>query len=179
MVGDSLNITAKSNDKDATIEIVGNENLQQGENVITILVKNEETEENATYQIIVDYNVTVEEVIQSSWLKPSTWGKEEKIKLLIILVLIILIIWAIILKINISKEDKKAKKMDLPGADELDKAIAEHQELSEEPNFEEYPLINEKQDNYTQNYIEEIAKDKFGIQDDNFEERTKRKGRHF
>lgn len=125
-----LEIIAKANNKNATVEIVGNENLQQGENVITILVKGTETNDVATYQITVNKNVTqAEKTEKMSWLKPSTWGKEEIIKMAIILVLIILIICAVILKIKISKEDPKAKKVDLPGAEELDKAITEHQEL--------------------------------------------------
>lgn len=173
MVGNSLNIVAKSNDKDATVEIIGNENLQDGENVITILVKNEETEENATYQIIVNKKVEAEIVEKTSWLKPSTWGKEEKIKILIIIVLIILIISAIILKIKISKEGNKHVAKDLPGADELDRAIAEHQELSEEVNSEA-TIENEE---VRQNYIEEIAMNRFETQD--FGEKPRRKGRHF
>lgn len=160
MVGDSLNITAKANDENATVEIIGNENIQDGENVITILVNNETTKENATYQIIVDKQVELEIVEKTSWLRPSTWGKEEIIKVAIILVLIILIVFAVILKVNLSKESKKRK---LPGAEELDKAITEHQELSEEPN-----------------YIEDIAENRFSeYEEEVVEEKIKRKGRHF
>lgn len=160
MVGDSLNITAKANDENATVEIIGNENFQDGENVITILVNNEITKENATYQIIVDKQVELEIVEKTSWLRPSTWGKEEIIKVAIILVLIILIVFAVILKVNLSKESEKRK---LPGADELDKAMTEHQELSEEPN-----------------YIEDIAGNRFPeYGEEVVEEKTKRKGRHF
>lgn len=169
----SLDITAKANDENATIEIVGNENLKQGENVITILVKNATTEKIATYQIIVNKNVVVEEVTMS-WLKPSTWGKEEIIKIIIIVVLIILIISAIILKINIAKDSAKARKVDLPGAEELDKAIAEHQELVDEPSKMDKNL---EDNSVEQNYIEEIAKDRFAVNE--FEEKTKRRGRHF
>lgn len=178
----SLEITAKANTEDATVEIVGNENLQNGENIITILVENKETEEVATYQIIVNKNVAVEEVAeQKSWLKPSTWGKEEIIKIAIIIVLIILIICAIILKNKISKESPKAKKVDLPGAEELDKAIAEHQELVEEENsVEERIEGNKKEMNYEeQNYIEEIAKNRFGNMENPTDEKPKRRGRHF
>ena len=119
--------------------------------------------------------------MQKSWLKPETWGKEERIKIAIIIVLIILIIWAIILKIKISKESDSKRNVALPGADELDKAIAEHQELSEETNnFEEndteFKYISENQDK--PNYIEEIAKDRFSV-DENLNEKTKRKGRLF
>lgn len=160
MAENSLNITAKTNNEDATVEIIGNENFQDGENVITILVNNETTKENATYQIIVDKQVELEIVEKTSWLKPSTWGKEEIIKVAIILVLIILIVWAIVLKVKLSKENEKTR---LPGAEELDKAMTEHQELSEEPN-----------------YIEDIAGNRFpDYNEETVEEKTKRKGRHF
>lgn len=131
----SLDLEAIATDEDATIEILGNENLQQGENTITILVRNEETDETATYQIIVNKNITAEE--KMSWLKPSTWGREEIIKVAIIAVLVILIIIAIILKIKLAKEKNNDKDIDLPGGDELDKALAEHQELAEADELEE------------------------------------------
>ena len=178
----SLDIQAESNLENSTIEIIGNENLKQGENTITILVTNNETQEVVTYQINVNKNIVQQEqIVQKSWLKPKTWGKEEKIKIAIIIVLIILIIWAIILKIKISKESDLKRNVALPGADELDKAIAEHQELSEETNdFEEndieFKYISENQDK--PNYIEEIAKDRFSV-DENLNEKPKRRGRHF
>lgn len=182
----SLQIIAEANDEDATVEIIGNENFQDGENVITILVKNDKTEEIATYQIIANVSVEVEQV-PMSWLKPSTWGKEEIIKIILIIVLIILIISAILLKINISKKDKKTKKVDLPGADELDKAIAEHQELAEEEaNKEEITEKDEVIERYEAqaNYLEEIAKSR--LEEDNlntvveeFDIKPRRKGKHF
>lgn len=177
----SLEITAKANSEEATVEIIGNENLQNGENTITILVENEETEEVATYQITVNKNVVVvaEIVEKTSWLKPSTWGKEELIKIAIIIVLIILIICAIILKRKISKDSSEAIKVDFPGAEELDKAILEHQELVQEENFMQ-GIIGEKNTHINedeQNYIEEIAMNKFEVED--FDEKPKRKGRHF
>ena len=138
----SLDIEAIATDEDATIEIIGNENLQQGENTITILVRNEETDETATYQIMVNKNVTAEE--EMSWLKPSTWGREEIIKVAIIAVLIILIRIAIILKVKIAKEKKSDEDFDLPGGEELDKALAEHQELEETAEFEKIEMPEER-----------------------------------
>lgn len=138
----SLDIEAIATDEDATIEIIGNENLQLGENTITILVRNEETDETATYQIIVNKNLSAEE--EMSWLKPSTWGREEIIKVAIIAVLIILIIIAIILKVKIAKEKKSDEDFDLPGGDELDKALAEHQELEETAEFEKIEMPEER-----------------------------------
>lgn len=182
-----LEIVAESNVEDAIVEIIGNENLQEGENVITILVTNKETEEVVTYQIEVNKNLSVEEVVQTSWLKPSTWGKEEKIKIAIILVLIILIISAIILKIKMKKENATEGELEFPGADKLDKAITEHQEISEEiaksENINENNqdvAINENtfEGKFQPNYIQDIAKDKFGI-DEEVERKPRKKGRHF
>ena len=182
----SLDIQAESNLENSTVEIIGNENLKQGENTITILVTNNETQEVVTYQVIVNKNIVKQEqIVKKSWLKPETWGKEEKIKIAIIIVLIILIIWAIILKIKISKESDSKRNVALPGADELDKAIAEHQELSEEvnditdnseENNTEFKNIYGNQDNL--NYIEDIAKNRFSV-DENLSEKAKRRGRHF
>ena len=178
----SLDIQVEANEENATVEVIGNENLKQGENTIKVLVTNNETQEVVTYQVIVNKNIVQQEkIVQKSWLKPETWGKEEKIKIAIIIVLIILIIWAIILKIKISKESDSKRNVALPGADELDKAIAEHQELSEETNNleendTEFKYTSENQDK--QNYIEEIAKNRFSI-NDNSDETPKRRGRHF
>lgn len=176
---DSLDIQAKANKENAIVEIIGNENLQQGENIITILVTNTKTEEVVTYQIMINKNLTKGEIVENSWLKPSTWGKEEKNKIVIIVVLIILIISAIILKIKLTKENKKERN--LPGAEELDKAIAEHQELSAENNEQ----ISDKKGIFRyeneQNYIQDIAKNRLGIEDskEDFEEKTRRRGKHF
>ena len=157
----SLEIEAIASDEEATVEIIGNENLQEGENTITILVTNSKTDETATYQIIVNKNLSDEAIAKTSWLKPSTWGQEEKIKILIVVVLIILIICAIILKIKIAKEAKGEEDVEFPGADELDKALAEHQELSGEESEEKIDDgakygMEKKDDNVDRYGMEEI-----------------------
>ena len=105
--------------------------------------------------------------------------QEEIIKIAIIIVLIILIICAIILKRKISKDSTETIKVDFPGAEELDKAILEHQELVQEENFMQ-GIIGEKNTHINEdepNYIEEIAINKFEVED--FDEKPKRRGRHF
>ena len=164
-----LDISTIPTDDDTTVEIAGNEDLKDGENLITIVVANKKTKETATYQITVNKNVEVgtesngsEQVEEFSWLKPSTWGKEDIIKGMIIAVLLLLIIIAIILKVKLSKEKKETKNIDLPGADELDKAIAEHQELSE---------------------LERLEMNIFDTKENNdinsVDNKTKRRGKHF
>lgn len=185
----SLEIKAISNDKDATVEIIGNEDLQQGENIITILVTNSKTDETATYQIIVNKNVA-EAVAKTSWLKPSTWGKEEKMISIIVLVLVLLIIVATIMKIKLAKEDDFDEDIDLPGGEELDKALAEHQELAEEDetNYIE-AIANKRQSDQTMTAKDDVenveetpeVEEKSDIEkaQEYFEEYSKRRGKHF
>ena len=52
-VVNELNITAVANREDATIEILGNNDFKEGENLVTILVKSASEEETASYQIKV------------------------------------------------------------------------------------------------------------------------------
>ena len=57
-----LNITAEANKTDAKIEIIGNENFEEGENDVTILVSSADNKETATYQI----KVTIPSEVASS-----------------------------------------------------------------------------------------------------------------
>ena len=52
----SLNIIANSADENINVEIVGNNNLKPGENIITILVSSDEEDITTVYQIIVNIN---------------------------------------------------------------------------------------------------------------------------
>lgn len=47
----NLQIEAIANDETATVEILGNEDLQDGENIITIIVSSQDGKEKVTYQI--------------------------------------------------------------------------------------------------------------------------------
>ncbi len=49
-----LEIEAEANDETATVEIIGNEDLQEGENIITIMVSSQDDSEKVTYQIKVN-----------------------------------------------------------------------------------------------------------------------------
>lgn len=57
-----LNITAEANKADAKVEIIGNENFEEGENNVTILVSSADNKETATYQI----KVTIPSEVASS-----------------------------------------------------------------------------------------------------------------
>ena len=53
-----LDIEVTANNSEATVEILGNENLQEGENTITIIVTSKDGEEKAIYQIKVNKDLT-------------------------------------------------------------------------------------------------------------------------
>ena len=175
----SLDILAQSNDSKSNVEIIGNENLKQGETTITILVTNPETEEVATYQIIVNKNVTqTSEVVGSvDWLKPSTWGVKEKIIVGIAIALVIIIVVAIIIKIRLSR--KEDEDLDLPGAEELDRALIEHQELAEDTEVKkERSLVEELYENRKQEKFSNESSE-IEMAQEYFENYSKRKGKHF
>ena len=68
------------------------------------------------------------------WLKPKTWGQEQYILVAILGFLILTIIVSIILKIKIKKDEEE---IEFPGAEELDRAMFEHQELSDNGNLDD------------------------------------------
>jgi len=95
---EKLNITALSTHADTNIEITGNENLVEGENVITIIVKIVDKEKGiydkiATYQIVVN-KITAKEVVADN-------SKQDKMEKIIIIstaggaILIIILIFVI------------------------------------------------------------------------------------
>lgn len=69
------------------------------------------------------------------WLKPETWGQEQYILVAVLVFLILTIIVSIILKIKIKKDEEE--EIEFPGAEELDRAMFEHQELSDNGNMDD------------------------------------------
>lgn len=94
----SLEISAKANVEDADIEILGNEELKQGENIITILVKSDDNEEVLTYQIVVTIQEAVEVPAEENQIIPGIDNNDLYlyggigIGVLIVLIIIIVVI---------------------------------------------------------------------------------------
>lgn len=177
----SLDIDAKSTNSNTTVEIIGNKELKIGENIITILVSDSESDEHATYQIIVNKNMSSNEVVgEVNWLQPATWGVKEKRLIGIIAIAALVII--IIVVITIRVRSNRIAYMDFPGTEELDKAIMEHQELSGEgidfekfedtENFGKFEFSkNSEIENLNENVIEQ--KDEYINKEDIIEEVSK------
>ena len=104
----------------------------------------------------------------------------------------ILIVIAIILKVKIAKEKNEEEDLEFPGGEELDKALAEHQVLSENAEMQTDSELEdtEKEDDKTENgfdgtnYIEDIARSKnykIDYQNDKTTDNSssRKKGKHF
>lgn len=109
----SLDIQTEGANHSVSTDIAGNENLKDGENIITIHVYNEETKKNSTYQIIVnkmtasseDLNVTLNNAIKKA-------NKIRYIFLGTVLFIVIASIVFIIVRHNIKKNDDEDKEED-------------------------------------------------------------------
>lgn len=85
-----------------------------------------------------------------NWIKPETWGKEQYILIVILAFLVLTIIVSIILKIKIRKDEEE--EIEFPGAEELDRAMFEHQELSDNENYENMNDENPYNTNFNDEY---------------------------
>lgn len=133
------------------------------------------------------------------WLKPKTWGQEQYILVAILGFLILTIIVSIILKIKIKKDEEE--EIEFPGAEELDRAMFEHQELSDNGNLDDNSYNDDMNDenpystNLNNDYYNDNVSEKndedierkrmleeyFAGQDrkDTKVKRTKTRGKHF
>lgn len=100
-IGDltKLNITAKATDEKYVIETIGNEDLKEGENIITVLVSDDKGDNIATYQITLTKSLVDKEAIARE--EAEAKKKEETRKMLIIggvlgVVIIAIIIYLVI-----------------------------------------------------------------------------------
>lgn len=134
-----LDIKALATEEKANIEITGNENLQDGENIITITVKGDGEDKNATYKIIVNKEITQE--------KEKTLSNNKETLTYIIIIVAVVAIILIVLIALIIKKIKNKDTLSIPYQDIND---------NEEDNIEENSLEeNNEQIDETED-IEEI-----------------------
>ncbi len=92
-----VKVNAEANNSNAKIEITGNTNLVEGENLINIIVKEEGTSNQTVYQITVNKVSQKSEVLENS-------NKISKEKIIIAggiaVIIIVIAVWIIIMKKN-------------------------------------------------------------------------------
>ena len=93
------------------------------------------------------------------WLKPETWGQEQYILVAVLAFLVLTIIVSIILKIKIKKSEEE--EIEFPGAEELDRAMFEHQELSDNGNIDDNYYNDDMNDEnpYSTNFNDDYYND--------------------
>ena len=102
---EKLDITALATEANSNVEIIGNENLVDGENIITITVKGENEEKIATYQI------TINKILSTTENNTNLETDHKQMILQIVIISAILVIAFVILIIILVKI-KKAKNSD-------------------------------------------------------------------
>lgn len=110
-----LDVEAVGLQKDFTIEIKGNEELKEGENIITILVKSKDGKTSATYTIVVTKEAKAEEVIapvdNTEETRKPLWNTTQKIVITVFtsIVAILGIIFAVV-EYRYQKKHKQGKE---------------------------------------------------------------------
>lgn len=184
-----LEMEAKPTDENYLVEVTGNENLQEGENTITILVSEKNGNNVATYQVTLNKSLVDEEAIARE--EAEKKAKEQKTIIGIVVVVVILgaIIAFIILKHrknqNIAEDysgvslygknnyDEGAEKEEFPKSLRKDKGeettIGQEEkveEVLENQGIEKSSEEPKQEDNYEKSDKEERAEDKEELQDE-------------
>lgn len=164
-----LNIETKPTSEDYVIEIVGNENIQEGENTITILVAEKNGENIATYQITVNKSLIDEEAIAREEAE-----KREQQQKIIIGAIVIVAILAIIVFIIIRHRRNQNFAEEFSGAYYYDKDDNDnHEEEYEEEEIKTMPKEELKQE-----FLNNYATSNFDTDLDDGDQESKKKGRY-
>ena len=183
---EKLDIEAKTTNSNYKVEITGNNELKEGENIITILVSDANSNNIATYQVIVNKSLVDEETLAKE--QEQKQKEEQKKKMMVaggigasLLVFIIVII--AIVKHRQNKAWAEEYSVPYSGInDDEDEFLQENEEIqntannNSENDFNEEPLTKEKVretflNNYNNSYDE--------IDDYGERPRRKHKGKRF
>lgn len=85
----SINVIAAASDEKAKVEVSGNTDLKQGENIVNIVVTSEDGTESATYKIVVNKSTTP---VAKNSSKQNDWILYAGIGIIAFLVIIIVVI---------------------------------------------------------------------------------------
>ena len=110
---ETLNVEIETTDPYYETEIVGNNNLKEGENIITILVSDPDGNNVATYQVTVNKSLVDEEALAR---EQAERERQEQMKYLIIggVVIVVIIIISIILIVRHRKNRILAEDYSVP-----------------------------------------------------------------
>lgn len=166
-----LNISTKANKTNAKVNVIGNEQLINGKNVVTIILTDEKESEVSTYQIYINKNIVEAEEIEKSFSEANIFTK---IKIWASRVLVVLIgLFFILLIVLIRRKLKNPERKKAKAKKKLNKIIWKNGQNK----FEEKHQINAKKEknkinhdnysegNYSNNHIIDYTNDKDNYED--------------
>ena len=169
---DILEIQAVASEEGATVEITGNEELKEGENIITIIVSSKDGEKKATYQIKATKETVEEEKTPRNVQSNSKIYIYAGIGAVALIALIIVIVYTV----KHRNEDDSEKFEGFP--DELPEKD-DNQEIDDTEKVKNVDL-EEKKNNKEER--EEIDRKNYFLDtqsEDDYEKTRKRRGKHF
>lgn len=177
-----LSINTKPTNEAYVVEITGNEELKEGENIITILVSEKDGDNVATYQIAVEKSLVDEEAIAREQAE-----KQEKQKNIIIGIIIAVVVIGIIIFFIIRSRRNRRYAEEFSGIPFYKNK--EDEDEYEEDEYEEYDEQYEQEEEEIENIPKETLKERFlknyGNHEEEYEEeykepkRKKHKGKRF
>lgn len=123
----TLDIKTEKTGDDITVEVVGNENLKLGENVITLLVYNSKKENIATYQIFANLKEEQVDLTEVNSFFKNANQKALMKKIIIIAIIIVIIVLIIVFATKKNKMIEKEFEYDKE-EDRLPKMLQEEKE---------------------------------------------------
>lgn len=160
----SLDITAEATDPYYTVEITGNEDLQEGENLITILVTDPDGENVATYQVTINKSLVDEEALAREQ------AQKDRQRNIIIGVVVAIVVIAIIIIVVVKRKRKnkfaeeytvpyQGLNKDISDLDDDGRKEYDEDDLPKSLKYNKSNTINENNDEY-KNDIEDLYKNK-------------------
>ena len=133
----SLELTTIATEENAEIEVTGNEDLKDGENIITVIVKEKDTDKTATYQITVN-KISNEQNITDTAINKMQLSQN---KIIVICAGVAVILLIIIILIVIIKKRKSTNNSEEYYYSELYSTDDTEEDLQEqiEEDYEEQP----------------------------------------
>ena len=169
---DILEIQAVASEEGATVEITGNEELKEGENIITIIVSSKDGEKKATYQIKATKEAAEEEKTPRNVQSNSKIYIYAGIGAVALIALIIVIVYTV----KHRNEDDSEKFEGFP--DEL----PEKDDNQEIDDIEKVKNVDSKEKENNEEEREEIDRKNYFLDtqsEDDYEKPRKRRGKHF
>lgn len=166
---ETLNVELETTDPYYTTEIVGNSELQEGENIITILVSDPDGNNVATYQVTVNKSLVDEEALAR---EQAERERQEQIRYLIIggVVVAIIIIISIILIIRHRRNRILAEDYSVPFS-----GLNEEEENNQLEDYDENMKEKRTKEQAKKEYLDNYN----NIDDDETLKRRKHKGKRF